>query len=128
MNYFFQEFPYINALIFSGIVIITAFLMILGSYLLGPRRTSKQKNIPYECGVDPLDKEQKKFNIKFYLIAALFILFDVEIVFIVPWALIYKDMVLSGFGIFLMIDMFVFIFILAIGILYILKKGALKWD
>ena len=127
--YFFEQFPYLNILIYIGIVIAVAISMLIANYLLGPKRKkSKEKNEPYECGVDPAVNTNKKFNIKFYIIAALFLLFDIEIIFIIPWAIIYKDMISIGLGMFLLIDMIIFIFILVIGLFYILKKGALKWD
>ena len=126
---FFELYPYVNALIFAIIILFTAFAMLFGSYLLGPKRKNKVKDeIPYECGVVPIETGNKKFSVKFYLVATLFILFDVEIIFIIPWALIYNDMVSNGFGLFLMIDSFIFILILAVGLFYILRKGALKWD
>lgn len=94
------------------------------SRVLGPHRRSPQKDIPYESGVDPKEANTRQpYYIKFYLVAALFILFDIETVFIFPWAVVFRELPLLG-----LLDMFVFIGILAVGLFYILKKGILKWD
>ncbi len=78
---------------------------------------------PYECGIEPVGTTKERFPIKFYLIAILFIVFDIEVVFMYPWAVVYRKLALFGF-----IEMLVFIGILVVGYIYILKRGALKWD
>ncbi len=96
------------------------------SVLIGKRgRRSVAKDIPYECGKDPIGPMHSRFSIKFYLVAMLFILFDLEVVFMYPWAVVYREMLQSGPGIFY--SMFSFIGILAVGYLYALKKQAFDW-
>jgi NADH-quinone oxidoreductase subunit A len=120
MNMFEVYFP-IFVLIF---VVTVVALLILGlSYLLGRRVPTKEKLSPYECGVEPIEDARGRFPIKFYLIAILFIIFDIEVVFLYPWAVIYKKLALFG-----LIEMGVFLLILLVGYFYIIKKGALKWE
>jgi len=96
------------------------------SVLIGKRgRRSVAKDIPYECGKDPIGPMHSRFSIKFYLVAMLFILFDLEVVFMYPWAVVYREMLQSGPGIFY--SMFSFIGILAVVYLYALKKQAFDW-
>ena len=96
------------------------------SVLIGKRgRRSVAKDIPYECGKDPIGPMHSRVSIKFYLVAMLFILFDLEVVFMYPWAVVYREMLQSGPGIFY--SMFSFIGILAVGYLYALKKQAFDW-
>ena len=96
------------------------------SVLIGKRgRRSVAKDIPYECGKDPIGPMHSRFSIKFYLVAMLFILFDLEVVFMYPWAVVYREMLQSGPGIFY--SMFSFIGILFVGFLYALKKKAFDW-
>jgi NADH-quinone oxidoreductase subunit A len=111
--------------IFVLIFVVTAVaLLILGlSYLLGRRVPTKEKLSTYECGVEPIEDARGRFPIKFYLIAILFIIFDIEVVFLYPWAVIYKKLALFG-----LIEMGIFLLILLVGYFYIIKKGALKWE
>ncbi|MFH1624392.1 MAG: NADH-quinone oxidoreductase subunit A, partial [Pseudomonadota bacterium] len=82
-----------------------------------------QKMMPYECGVDPIGTARRRFSVKFYIIAMLFIIFDIEAVFLYPWAVVFKDLKVFGF-----IEMGIFIVILFIGLIYAWKKGALEWE
>lgn len=93
------------------------------SSLLGPRRPDKIKLMPYECGVDPVGSPRDRFPIKFYVVGMIFLLFDIEVVFMVPWAVNYNRLGLFGF-----LEMVVFIFILFIGYIYLWRKGALEWE
>jgi NADH-quinone oxidoreductase subunit A len=94
------------------------------SKFLGRKTTDSQyMDTPYECGIEPVGTTKERFPIKFYLIAILFIVFDIEVVFMYPWAVVYRKLALFGF-----IEMLVFIGILVVGYIYILKRGALKWD
>jgi NADH-quinone oxidoreductase subunit A len=93
------------------------------SHVLGRKTKSPKKLIPYECGVDPVGSAHQRFPVKYYLIAMLFIVFDIETVFLYPWAVIYKELALFGF-----IEMAIFMFILFVGYVYIVKKGALRWE
>ena len=89
-------------------------------------RRNAIKDTAYECGMLPIGNAQPRFSVKFYLVAMLFVLFDIEVVFMYPWALVYKDMIREGWTVFL--SMFSFVFILFIGYLYAWKKGALNWE
>ncbi len=111
--------------IFVLIFLVTGVaILILGlSYLLGRRAPTKEKLSPYECGVQPTGDARGRFSVKFYLIAILFIIFDIEVVFLYPWAVIYKKL-----GLFGLIEMGIFLLILLAGYFYIIKKGALKWE
>jgi NADH-quinone oxidoreductase subunit A len=91
--------------------------------LLGPRRPSKIKAAPFECGSDPVGSARERFGVKFYLIALLFIVFDVEAVFIYPWAVLLKDLGWAGY-----VEMAIFAFTLVVGLAYAWKKGALDWE
>ncbi len=97
--------------------------MLVLSYLIGKKRPTSSKLMPYECGVEPVGDAREKFPVKFYLVALMFIVFDIEVVFLYPWAVIFKQLKLFG-----LIEMGIFILILMLGYIYILKKGALKWE
>jgi NADH-quinone oxidoreductase subunit A len=89
----------------------------------GPKHPTEEKTTTYESGMEPVKSAHERFSVKFFLVAMLFIIFDIEVVFLYPWAVNYRDLGLSGF-----IAMLLFLLILLIGYFYILKKGALKWD
>lgn len=93
------------------------------SSLIGPKKISALKLSPYECGCEPVGTARERFSIKFYMIAVLFILFDIEAVFLYPWAILYKKL-----GVFGLVEMGVFIVILFVGYIYVWKKGALEWE
>lgn len=93
------------------------------SALVGQKKLSPVKLQPYECGCEPVGNAQQRFSIKFYLIAMLFILFDIECVFLYPWAILFKRL-----GVFGLIEMGLFIVILLVGYIYVWKKGALEWE
>jgi len=90
---------------------------------IGPRRPSDEKLSTYESGMEPIRSARERFSVKFYLVAMLFIVFDIEIVFMYPWAVKFRELGVGGF-----VGMLVFIGILIVGYVYILRKGALKWD
>jgi NADH-quinone oxidoreductase subunit A len=100
-----------------------ALAMVVASVVLGRRTKSGAKGDPYESGIKPKGDTKQRFPVKFYLIAVLFILFDIEVVFLYPWAVVYQKLGMFGF-----IEILVFIAILLVGYFYILGKGALKWD
>jgi len=104
-----------------------AALILTLALLISPRKRSKPHDT-FECGVPYFGDARGIFNIKFYLVAVLFILFDIEAVFLYPWAVSLGKFNEVGLGTFLMIEMFVFIFILVVGLYYVWKKGALEWD
>jgi NADH-quinone oxidoreductase subunit A len=106
------------------LVVIALALIIMGlSVWVGVRQANREKNAPYECGIPPVGNAREKFSISFYLIGMLFILFDVEVAFLFPWAVVYKSLKWFGF-----VEMFVYIAILLAGYVYIWKKGALDWS
>ncbi|MEM7657555.1 MAG: NADH-quinone oxidoreductase subunit A [Bacteroidota bacterium] len=96
------------------------------SWLLGPSRPNEKKHGVYESGMDPVGTAHERFSVKFYLVAMLFILFDIEVVFMYPWAVQYKQL-LTEYGMFPFLEMLVFVIILFVGYLYIYKKGGLVW-
>jgi NADH-quinone oxidoreductase subunit A len=120
--------PYIPFLMLLGLAIVAAGTMIVGSHFLGPRRPTDVKERPYESGMPPLGSAHERFSVKFYLVAVLFILFDIETVFLIPWATIFLTgggMVSTGF---LLVEMLVFLLILFVGYIYVWKRGAFQWD
>ena len=92
-------------------------------YILGPNRPDAAKNSPYECGFEAFEDARMKFDVRYYLVAILFILFDLEIAFLVPWAAALKDLGIVGFW-----EVIVFLAILVLGFVYMWKKGALDWE
>ena len=96
--------------------------LILGK-LVSPHKPDAEKNSPYECGFEAFEDARMKFDVRYYLVAILFILFDLEIAFLFPWAV-----ALPGIGLFGFLAMMVFLFILVVGFVYEWKKGALEWD
>jgi NADH-quinone oxidoreductase subunit A len=93
------------------------------SRFIGKRVPSKEKLLPYECGNIPEEDARGRFPVKFYMVAILFIIFDVEVAFLFPWAVIYKELKIFG-----LIEMGIFLLVLLIGYIYIVKKGGLKWE
>ena len=120
-----------NAGLNNFIPITLMFLVALGfvattmivTHLLGPKRKTKTKDEAFECGIESKGNARVPFNIKYFLIAILFVLFDVEVIFMYPWAVNFKELGTSGF-----IEMLVFLSCLMVGFFFILKKGALNWD
>lgn len=98
------------------------------SALIGRRRLKDECLIPYECGLDPIGKPHGSFSVQFFLIATIFIIFDVEIVFFYPWAVIFRDGIAEGKGIFLLGELLLFVLILVAGLAYVWRSGALKWE
>jgi NADH-quinone oxidoreductase subunit A len=93
------------------------------SYLLGKRTRDKVKDSPYECGMVPVGSARERFSVKFYLVAIVFILFDIEAVFLYPWAVVYRELKMFAF-----VEMLLFIALVLAGFFYIWKKGALDWS
>ncbi|MFN7685746.1 MAG: NADH-quinone oxidoreductase subunit A [Oligoflexia bacterium] len=96
------------------------------SLLLGPKIPNKRKNMPFECGMNPVGDARQRFSVRFYLVAILFLLFDVEALFFYPWAVVYKKYL--TINAFILVEMAVFVAILLVGYFYVLGKGALEWD
>jgi NADH-quinone oxidoreductase subunit A len=106
-------------LVAAGFVGVT----MLATHLLGPKRKTKIKLESFECGIEPLGNARIPFNIKYFLVAILFVLFDIEVIFMYPWAVNFKELGMAGF-----IEMALFIAALLLGFFYIRKKGALTWE
>jgi NADH-quinone oxidoreductase subunit A len=98
-------------------------LVVLIGHLFGPKRPTARKSAPYESGMNPIGQGTRRMPVHFYLIAVLFILFDIEVVFFLPWAVIFRRL-----GLFGLVEMFIFIAILLVGYIYAWKKGALEWE
>ena len=114
---------YIPVLLILILSIGLAAAMLTLSSLLGPKRSAKGKLTPYESGIPPTGDTRGKFSIKYYLVGALFILFDVEAVFLFAWAVVFKDL-----GILAFIEVVVFLIVIMGGYFYVVKKGALEWE
>jgi NADH-quinone oxidoreductase subunit A len=110
-------------LIFLILVTGFALVSVFGSMILGMRKPNPQKLTPYECGMQPVGTARDRFSVKFYLVAMLFLLFDIEAVFLFPWAVVYRDLKLFGF-----FEMLLFIGAVLAGYIYVWKKGALEWE
>jgi len=96
--------------------------------LFGPRKPSETKSMPYESGMAPYGEGTRRLPVRFYLIAVLFILFDIEVVFFLPWAIVLREFTAVGKGLFILGEMAIFIAILLVGYVYAWKKGALEWE
>ena len=115
--------PYIPVLILLAVSVANAIFMVVLSTVLSPGRPTKVKGSPYESGMDPLGSTRERFSVKFYVVAILFIVFDVETVFLLPWAVEMRVLGWGGFA-----AAMIFIVILTVGLIYEWKKGALEWD
>src|SRR5215510_8262649 len=123
---------YIPILIVFVFVAGFAVTNIVLSHLVGKRKNTRAKLMPYECGMDPVGSAHQRFSVKFYLIAMLFILFDIEAVFLLPWAVVFKTMTrelaLIGRRSFVFFEMMIFIAVLLVGYIYVWKKGLFEWN
>src|SRR6478672_1455010 len=97
--------------------------MLGASFLLGKRVRNRVKDMPYECGITPVGDARQRFSVKFYLVAMLFILFDIEAIFLYPWAVVYRELKMFAF-----VEMLIFIALILCGFFFIWKKGALDWS
>ena len=114
---------YLPILIYMLISVGLVGVIVLLSELLGKKTHSVQKDIPYECGMDPIGDARSRYTVRFYIIAMFFIVFDIEAIFLYPWGVVFKP--LGWFG---LVEMGVFIAILAVGLAYVWGKGALEWE
>lgn len=110
-------------LIFLILVAGFAMISVVGSLVVGMRKPTPEKQAPYECGMQPVGTARERFSVKFYLVAMLFLLFDIEAVFLFPWAVVYRELKLFGF-----FEMLLFIATVLAGYVYVWKKGALEWE
>jgi NADH-quinone oxidoreductase subunit A len=115
--------PYVPLFLHILVAALLSAAILLLSTFIGKRSPSRAKMEPYECGMRPTGDAREPFSVKFYLVAMLFILFDVEAIFFYPWAYVFKDLRLFGFA-----EMMLYIAILLVGYLYLWKKGALDWN
>ena len=99
------------------------------SQFIGQRKHTRTKMMPYECGKDPVGSARERFSVKFYLIAMIFILFDIEVIFLVPWAGVFKTLATPAYGLrtLVYVEMMVFVALLLVGYIYVVKKGAFDW-
>src|SRR5579883_139559 len=114
---------YFPVLVQIAIAVLVSTALVALSYLIGKKVKDRVKDSPYECGIVPTGSARERFSVKFYLVAIVFILFDVEAIFLYPWAYIYKQLRWFGF-----VEMILYIGILLVGYFYLLKKGALDWN
>ena len=119
-NYFARYLPLLIHFLLAGVI---ATAIVLLSWLLGYRKPTRAKMSPYECGMTPVGDARERFSVKFYLVAMLFILFDVEAVFLYPWAVFLRRLKMFGFW-----EMLVYIGIVLVGFFYVWKKGVLDWN
>ena len=114
---------YFPVLVFMLIGLAAGILFLALGTLLGPKRHYAEKDAPFECGFEAFENARMKIDVRSYLVAILFILFDLEVAFMIPWAVVFKDLGMVGFW-----PMLVFIAVLGIGFVYEWKKGALEWE
>ncbi|OGN92357.1 MAG: NADH-quinone oxidoreductase subunit A [Chloroflexi bacterium RBG_13_48_10] len=120
--------PFIPIAVIVILAVLFGFLIVGIGHLFGPRRKTARKLMPYESGMNPIGPGTRRVPVRFYLVAVLFILFDIEIIFIIPWAVVLKQFVQVKAGAFALIEMGAFIIILLVGLVYAWKKGALEWE
>lgn len=116
-----QEYLPIVVLIISSAAI--AVIAVALGHLFGPRRPTTRKSMPYESGMRPIGPGARRMPVRFYLVAVLFILFDIEVVLFLPWAIVFRQL-----GLFGLVEMLIFILVLLVGYVYAWKKGALEWE
>ena len=114
---------YLPVLIFLGVGVGFGLMLIVLGFLMGPSKPDSEKLSPYECGFEAFEDTRMRFDVRYYLVAILFIIFDLEIAFLFPWAVVLQDIGLFGY-----LSMMMFLGILVIGFIYEWKKGALEWE
>jgi NADH-quinone oxidoreductase subunit A len=114
---------YIPIFLMLGVALFLGIIFLTLHRFLGPNRPNMEKLSTYESGMPPIRSARERFSVKYYMVAVLFILFDIEVIFLYPWAVNFRALGLFGY-----IEMVLFIVILLVGYVYILKKGALQWD
>ncbi len=119
---------YLPLLVLLVVAVLLAGTLVGLSWILGPKKPSAAKLAPYECGVTPVGSARERFPVKYYLIAMLFIVFDIETVFLYPWAVTFTRWSTHALQIFSLMEMIVFIVILFVGYIYVWQKGAFEWE
>jgi len=125
----FRLYDYLPILLMFIVAAGFAVGNVLLSQFVGQRKRTRTKLMPYECGKDPVGSAHERFSVKFYLIAMIFILFDIEVIFLVPWAAVFKTLAGQGDAMrwFVYLEMMVFVGLLLAGYIYVVKKGAFDW-
>ena len=123
-----MQSAYLPILVMVLVAFCIAVGLALASWLLGYVRKSRTLLSPYECGLDPMDEPYRRVSVRYYVVALLFLLFDVETLFLFPVAAVYRERVGAGWGLFVYGELLLFIAILLVGYVYALKKGALRWE
>jgi NADH-quinone oxidoreductase subunit A len=114
---------YLPVLVLFALAVLIPLIMLAIAGVTGPRQPSPRKMTPFESGIESLGDTRHRFSVRFFLVALLFIIFDIEAVFLYPWAVIFKDLKVFG-----LVEMAVFIGILLVGFIYVWRKGALEWE
>jgi len=123
--YFARYLPLLIQICVAGLIAVG---MVALSYFVGQHKFNRSKMSPYECGMEPVGDARTRFTVKFYLVAMLFILFDVEAVFLYPWAIVGRSLKGAGLGMFWFWEMLVYIGIVLAGLWYVWKKGVIDWN
>jgi NADH-quinone oxidoreductase subunit A len=126
----FRLYDYLPILLMFIVAAGFAVTNVLLSQFIGQRKRTRTKLMPYECGKDPVGTARERFSVKFYLIAMIFILFDIEVIFLVPWAVVFKTLAGPAYGLRRLVyaEMMIFIALLLVGYIYVIKKGAFDWS
>ena len=119
---------YLPILVMVVVALFIGLGLALASWLLGYVKRSRTLLSPYECGLDPMDEPFRRISVRYYVVALLFLLFDVETLFLFPVAAVYRERIGAGWGLFVYGEMLVFLGILLVGYVYAVKKGALRWE
>jgi NADH-quinone oxidoreductase subunit A len=109
--------------VFLAVVLLVSGVMVFGGHLLHPKSPNAVKSEPYECGVPVLAETRERFSVRFYLVAIMFILFDIETVFLIPWAVLHRQL-----GVFGLVEIGIFFAVLGFGLAYLWRRGGLEWD
>jgi NADH-quinone oxidoreductase subunit A len=125
----FQLSDYLPIVLMFIVAIGFAAGNVLLSQLVGQHKATRTKTMPYECGKDPVGSARERFSVKFYLVAMIFILFDIELIFLIPWAVVFKSFATGGrdLRVLIYVEMMLFVVLLLVGYVYILKKGLFEW-
>ena len=115
--------PYLGILVLGLFGVLNAVGMMAVSHLVGSRRPNPVKASPYESGIPPLGTTRERFSVNFYIVAMLFIVLDIETLFLIPWAVVFREVGMGGF-----VEITVFLLVLGTGLVYAWKRGALEWD
>lgn len=123
------QLGYISILTVLAVVAVMGAAILVLNWLIGPKRKSPVKQAAFECGSDPIGSPRQRFSVKFYLVAIFFIVFDIESVFLYPWAGMFRDLLVEpGIGLLTLAEMFIFVGILGAGLAYVWRRGALDWE